>query len=229
MRYASTFLVLSVVLSGAVGVSPVSAGNGSLCNAPPPSLDEVLGITTVAGALVIKVLPGSAAEGQGIAVGDMLETANGKSLRELGSLEQFSSRLREAAMLSHASLTLWKYDAVSGSYTPSALELRIPAEVGARAGIAIKSQILVLEVHDGGPAALAGLEAGYFIESIDGERVAILESPLLMDIRITDAASSIGEVRLRVGRWEPLPDSREQKMALRFMREVTVAVRSAGG
>ncbi len=212
-----------------VGIRLALAGDGSVCTNPPPSLDEVLGIKTVIGALVINVAPGSAAEGQGIALGDVLETANGRGLREVGGLEQFGSRIREAAMLTHASLTIWKYDAVSGSYAPSALELRLPAILGAKAGMGISSQILVLEVHDGSPAALAGLEAGYFIESIDGEHVANIGSPVLMDLRVSDAASSTGEIQLTVGRWRPLPDSREQKMALGSMREITIAVGSAGG
>ncbi|MFQ5876664.1 MAG: PDZ domain-containing protein [Acidobacteriota bacterium] len=181
------------------------------------------------GALVIRVEPDSPAAAAGIALCDFLERASGEDLRQVGSLEAFTARMREAAMLAHAPLAVRKYDAVTESYSPGAVDLRLPAEVGAKAGMSLSTQILVLEVAPDSPAAQAGIEPGDFIESVNGERVPDIRSPTLIDQRVSDAALNDGVVTLTVGRWRPVPDSPEQKLAFSSRREVTVAVGSAVG
>ena len=213
--------------TGSGGVEPGAAG-------PPRPFDAVVGIETIAGAHVIKVEPGSVAAQAGLAVGDLLESCNGKTLKELGTLEEFARTLRESAMLSSARVTVWKYDPVIGSYAPTEVDLRMPASEDARLGIAFTQRLMVRDAARARPstAAAAGsavpaepieVAAWDFIEQVDGETVADMRSLAEIDLLAGAAARRHEPVQLTLGRWKPITDSPDFTILFEPKGNVSVA------
>lgn len=225
MRHGAVYLASALTLLTSVGDLQAAVENPPQCADAPRPFDEILGAKAVLGALVIQVKAGSPAAQAGLSVGDFIESCNGQGVREFGTLEAFVQNLRETAMLSSALVNLWKLDTGSESYSPSSIELRLPARVGAQFGIALSLQAMVVQVKEGGVAETGGLRPGDFIEQVNGEHVADIRSATDLDLRVSDVASRHGDVKLVVGHWKALPPTADHTTAFVRRTEVKLSLK----
>ena len=195
------------------------------CLEPPLSLGEVLGINVAPGALVLGVKPDSPAEASGLALCDLIVSFNGNSLRNYAGHGPFLNAMREAGMLSRASLDVWKYDTATETRSLTTAELQLPAQLGAKAGLATAFQILVLEVRGGSAAERADIRPGDMIEKINGKAVAAMQYIIDADLAVSDAMSQDGKVQLTLSRWKPVPQPSTTGAQTTFSsRDVTVDI-----
>ena len=201
-------------------VPATTAAAASSCVDPPPSLDERLGVSTVSGGLVMDVVPGSPAETAGFALLDLVVSSNELDMQDASSLEQFTSAMREAAMLEQANLLVWKYDAVTKQHIPTRITLRLPAVVGSKAGLMLVKQQLVTEVLPGRIAESAGVQVGDFIYSVADKLLSVARTSLEIDQVLDRAATGGTPVQIIVGRWELVENPAEGTTAFSPTREV---------
>jgi len=110
-------------------------------------------------------------------------------------------------MFSGAELDVWKSSDLGQTYREETFKIRIPAQTGSKLGASVTFQVLILAVSDGGPADAAGVQAGEFIDAVDGQLVSDLRSITDLDARINKAARQDGKILLTLARWKPIRDS----------------------
>jgi S1-C subfamily serine protease len=208
----SLTVVLSALLTAGMTESPA-----------PTRLDEVLGLKTAPGAFIIEVNPGSAAEQAGLDVCQLIAAFNNQAFRDYGDSAGFVAALREAAMSSGAGLQVWKSSDSGRTYERDRTRVRIASQPEAKIGMSITLQVLVVAVIKRGPADVAGVEAGEFIDQVNGQRVSNMRSIADLDQRISEAADHDGEVRLTLARWKPVRNSATYKTGFET-REVVVRI-----
>jgi S1-C subfamily serine protease len=189
-------------------------------------LDQLLGIESVPGAFVSKVEPDSPAAVAGLATCDVIAALNGNGLRTFINQQAFRAMARESAMFADALLAVWKFDPPTESYHSAIADFVLPAELGAREGLATGFAVIVVDVSEASPAAAAGIKRWDFIDRVDGELVSNMRNVIELDKRVNDALSHNGKVRLTLGRWKPVAGSSEGDFA-GTMRDVIVTARKS--
>jgi len=193
------------------------------CAEASSRLDEVLGIRSAAGAFVVSIDPGSPAELAGLDVCDLIAGLKGRDFRNYGNAAAFLGALRDAGMFSGAELEVWRMSDPGRIPHHERLKLRIPLQAGAKIGASVTFQVLVLEVVTGSPADSAGVQAGEFIDEVDGQKVSEMRSIGELDQRISEAAKQGDQVLLTLSRWKPVRGSADYKSSY-VTRDVVVRV-----
>lgn len=106
-------LFLSLIARGLALAGPALSAAPAECRGclpTPPRFDEVLGIRTAPGALVMQVDPDGPAQRAGLSLYDVITALNGEDFRQFPDLQTFLGRLREAAKLDRADLEVWHFD-----------------------------------------------------------------------------------------------------------------------
>ena len=163
------------------------------CAEAPSRLDEVLGIRSAAGAFVVSIDPGSPAELAGLDVCDLIAGFKGRDFRNYGNAAAFVGALRDAGMFSGAELEVWRMSDPGRIPHHEGLKLRIP------------------------------LQAGEFIDEVDGQKVLEMRSIGELDQRISEAAKQGDQVLLTLSRWKPVRGSADYKSSY-VTRDVVVRV-----
>ena len=184
-------------------------------------LDDVLGVRVAPGAFVMSVNPGSPAEQVGLDGCDLIAGFNGEGFQGYGDSVAFVGAMREAAMLSGADLLIWRSADSGQTYHQEHFRIRIPSQPAAKIGIDITFQVLVLSVLKDGPADGGGVQAGEFIQQVNGQQVSEMQSIGELERRISSFAQQNGEVLLTLARWKPVRGSAEWKTSF-TTREVLV-------
>lgn len=210
----------------ATATSEMTLTSGKVCAPAPKTVDQALGVRVAIGAFVSRVEPNSPASESGLAPCDLIVSFPGGNLREQGDHPSFRAAMREAAMFSNARLDVWKFDALTETYKLTNTQFHIPTRFAAPEGLATMFQVMVTGVPEGSPASDAGIRVWDFINAVNDEDVANIRNVLELDKKISDAIAHDGKVKLTLGRWKPIPASREQKMEL-TTRDVTFVPRAA--
>ena len=193
---------------------------------PASRLDTLLGIRTVPGAFIIDMTSGGPAERAGFDVCDLIAGFNGRPLRLYGELQAFVSALREAATSSGLDVDVWKRPDPDQGYRRGRIKIRMPLPSEVRIGADLSLQVMVLGVVEGGPADVAGVGFGEFIDQINDQKVANIRSLAELDQKIDEFVGRDGAVTLTLARWRPLRDSDIYKTTY-VPREVVVKVTPA--
>ena len=198
-------MFLAVLLCVSVPVTPQE--HFKSCAEVPVHMDEVLGIRALPGAFVMDIAPGSPAEQAGLEVCDLIAGFDGQDFRGYGNAAAFVGAMREAAMFTGADLEVWRQSSLSKAYVQNRFNVRIPLQRGAKIGIDVTFQVLVLGVVKAGPADVAGVRPGEFIHQVNGQQVSQMRSVIELDQQISAAARDDGKVLLTLARWQPMKGS----------------------
>ena len=193
---------------------------------PPSRLDNLLGLRTVPGAFIMDITSGGPAERAGFNVCDLIAGFNGRPLRQYGELQAFVSALREAAASSGLDVDVWKPLDPDEGYRRGRVKIRIPLPSEVRIGADLSFQVMVLGVVEGGPADVAGIGAGEFIDQVNDQKVANVRSLAELDQKIGEFVDRDGAVTLTLARWHPIRDSEIYKTGY-VTRDVVVRVAPA--
>ena len=193
---------------------------------PASRLDDLLGLRTVPGAFIMDMTSGGPAERAGFGVCDLIAGFNGRPLRLYGELQTFVSALREAAASSGLNVDVWKRSDPDEGYRRDRIKIRVPLPSEVRIGADVTFQVMVLGVVEGGPADVAGIGFGEFIDQVNDQKVADVRSLAELDQKIDEFVGRDGAVTLRLARWRPLRDSESHKTTY-VTRDVIVRVAPA--
>ena len=209
-----------------------------------PSLTEViLGISGEPVILVKGLEPGSSAELIGLETGDLIVGFKYRSMRFYRHFFPFyqalSSALRndyplmvrsydkgtDSSLRKNDPLRILRYNKEADRYFPHQLELDIEVPNGAPPGISGVLCYFVMDIKPGGAAQRLGLEAGDFLEQVDGHPFT---SAGQLD-RLLDAAERTPDRRISLvlTRWFPVGDGTlERKYTCRLEGHLPVAAKS---
>jgi len=219
---------LAVVLCAWLSISVLqSLTKDSGKDAEPVSrLEELLGIRTVPGAFIMDMTSGGPAARAGFDVCNLIAGFNGRTLRQFGELPAFVNALREAATSTGLDVDVWKRPDPDQGYRRGRIKIRMPLPSEVRIGADLSLQVMVLGVVEGGPADVAGVGLGEFIDQINDQKVATIRSLAELDQKIDEFVGRDGAVTLTLARWRPLKDSDIYKTTY-VPREVVVKVSPA--
>ena len=224
-RNAIPLWLALVTLFGFQVLQPSTKDSGQ--DAVPASrLDELLGIRTVPGAFIIDLTSGGPAARAGFDVCDLIAGFNGRPLRVFGELQAFVSALREAAASSGLDVDVWKRSDPDDRYRRDRIKIRMPLPSEVRIGVDLSLQVMVLGVVEGGPADVAGVGFGEFIDQINDQKVANIRSLAELDQKIDEMVNKDRAVTLTLARWHPIRDSDTYKTSY-VTRDVEVRVPAA--
>ena len=219
---------LALVLCAWLSISVLqSSTKDSGKDAEPVSrLEELLGIRTVPGAFIMDMTSGGPAARAGFDVCNLIAGFNGRTLRQFGELPAFVNALREAATSTGLDVDVWKRPDPDQGYRRGRIKIRMPLPSEVRIGADLSLQVMVLGVVEGGPADVAGVGLGEFIDQINDQKVATIRSLAELDQKIDEFVGRDGAVTLTLARWRPLKDSDIYKTTY-VPREVVVKVSPA--
>jgi S1-C subfamily serine protease len=223
-RYVAAMSAIVAALSLHVSASsPAKSGEDA---GPVSRLDRLLGLRTVPGAFIADIATGSPAQRAGFGVCDLIAGFNGRPLLQFGELQSFVGALREAAASTGLDLEVWKRSDPHEAYRRDRVRIRVPLPSETRIGVDLTLQIMVLDVVEGGPSAIAGIGVGEFIDQVNDQQVANVRSLADLDQKIGEWLNRDGSVTVTLARWRPVTDSAVFKTAF-DTREVVVKVPAA--
>ena len=200
-RRGSLFVVLMVL------VFPLDLKGQAQCSQAPKKVEEVLEVRGMPVMFVENVVPGSVAAAAGVSRFDLIVGFNGQDMRRFPTAESFLAELRIAAITDRADMEVLKYDASTGTHSPSRIMVTLAGSTEHYLGLRSSFAYVVAEVAGGGMAEKMGLTPGDFIEEVDGKQVANLRGPHDLDITFQDIAARPGkQFTLTSARWTPTED-----------------------
>src|SRR5262245_57637443 len=135
------------------------------------------------------------------------ETVSGrKSVRDSSDFKMFMRDVLSDATDSVSQLHVLRYEDV-GVYRPDTLDFRLPKEAR---GVPVGAWILgvvITAVQPGGLAEAKGVEPGYFIEAVNGDRGGARNTAAAMLITAQEAIAQGKPLELLLVKWRPLPKS----------------------
>jgi S1-C subfamily serine protease len=186
--------------------------------------DDLWGVRTIRGLLILKVDDGSPGAKAGVRMGDVLEGFDDKAVADFTSVNDFIAALKSAAHERDIAASLWQLDRGSGTSRRVSIALRLPDSAEARLGFAVMPVVFFREVRAGGKADRAGVRTWDCIDAIEGESVA--DRPRLddFDAHVTSLRNHDGNVTLGVVYWKFTEHEGTQSMESIGAREVVLPV-----
>lgn len=194
-------------------------------SAPAPSVyDDLWGVRTVRGLLILKVDDGSPGAKAGVRMGDVLEGFDDKAVADFTAVNDFIAALKNAARQRDIAASVWQLDRASGTSRRVSMTLRLPDTAEARLGFAVMPVVFFREVRRGGVADRVGVRTWDCIDNIEGEGVA--ERPRLddFDAHVTSMKNHDGNVRVGVIYWKFTEHEGTRSMESSGAREVVLPV-----
>ena len=180
--------IASEVMQQLIAHGKVSRGSlGVQTQNITPNIAKLLGLQDNHGAVVTRVLPGSAADRAGLQVGDVLTAINGNALQNADQLNNAEGLLPANSTVSLSVLRNGTTRQVTAQLAPEKLALLDGGRLDPRlAGVTFSdlseqqasqgvSGITVASVNPGSRAAQAGLSAGDVIVGIGNRRITNLQ------------------------------------------------------
>ena len=205
-------------------VLPLAWGTVAAAASSASVYDDLWGVRTVRGLLIVKVNEASPAEKAGLHLGDILAGFNDKGASDFSSLSDFTAALRSAAQKRDVAVTVWQLDRGSGKYRAGTVRLRVPDSADAKVGLAVMPGVFFREVRPEGAAGRAGAVPWDCVDAVEGESIADRARLDDFDAHVTSLKNNQGNVRVTLVHWKPADSQAEQPMERDREREVVLPV-----